>query len=248
MNDQTSSIEAPLAQAPFNQPVDDHFPAPANLPVDCDGFAHVGFEGSQAPALPSPKQARAAWRLGERIIRRLRRGWATNLGAKSARLAKPKPANPIRAARARAVHSHAAHGGSRSAGDDGSSDGGDGPPRRNASRSDPNASVRSVSSLNTGWCRFGQFPSSIGRKINPGSRAYFSYQGLGVGVTGSDHREQAGRTIDVYSVRGRKTQVVLRERIETHNRIPISVYGFRVVYRDPSPLASEELLRGAPYA
>jgi hypothetical protein len=59
------------------------------------------------------------------LIRRLRRGKATNLAARHARLTKPKPANPIRAARARAVHSHAAHGGSRKAGDDG--DGGDGP-------------------------------------------------------------------------------------------------------------------------
>jgi hypothetical protein len=138
MNDEAGSIEAPLAQAPFNQSVYDHFPAPAIVPVDCDGFPHAGFEGSQpaiapighddalraAPALPS-KQARAAWRLGKRLIRRLRTGKATNLAARSARLIKPKAANPIRAARARAVHSHAAHGGSRKAGDDG--DGGDRP-------------------------------------------------------------------------------------------------------------------------
>ena len=139
MNNQAGSIEAPLAQAPFNQSVDDHFPAPTNLPVDYDGFPH-GFEGSQpanaptghdealraAPALP-PEQVRAAWRLGKRLIRRLRRGKATNLAAKPARLPGPKPANPIRAARARAVHSHAAHGGSRKAGDDGDGGDGDGP-------------------------------------------------------------------------------------------------------------------------
>jgi hypothetical protein len=124
MNDQADSIEAPLPQAPFNQPVDDHSPAPAIVPLDCDGFAHVAFEGFQASALPAPEQTRAAYLLGKRLIRRLRRGKATNLAAKSARLIKPKAANPIRAARARAVHSHAAHGSSRKAGDDG--DGGDG--------------------------------------------------------------------------------------------------------------------------
>jgi hypothetical protein len=59
------------------------------------------------------------------LIRRLRKGKATNLAARSARLPKRKPASPIRAARARTVHSHAAHGGSRKAGDDG--DGGDRP-------------------------------------------------------------------------------------------------------------------------
>lgn len=175
MNDQPGSIEAPLAQAPFNQSVDnyspDNFisqlaasergnlgviavatpdwengspPPPAILPVDRDGFAHVGFEGSRpaiapigdddalraAPALTPSEQARAAYLLGKRLIRRLKTGKATNLAAKSARLPKPKRANPIRAARARAVHSHAAHGGSRKAGDDGDGGDGDGPAPR----------------------------------------------------------------------------------------------------------------------
>jgi hypothetical protein len=138
MNDQAVSIEASSAQAPFNQPVDNHFPAPAILPVDIDAFPHVGFEGYQpatalighddtlraVPASMPSEHACAASCLGKRLIRRLRTGKATNLAAKRAYLSKPKPATPTRARRARAVHSHAAHGGSRKAGDDG--DGGDG--------------------------------------------------------------------------------------------------------------------------
>jgi hypothetical protein len=138
MNDQAVSIEASSAQAPFNQPVDNHFPAPAILPADSDAFPDVGFEGYQpatalighddalraVPASTPSEHACAASRLGKRLIRRLRTGKATNLAAKRAYLPKPKPATLTRAGRARAVHSHAAHGGSRKAGDDG--DGGDG--------------------------------------------------------------------------------------------------------------------------
>ena len=80
-------------------------------------------------ALTPPEHAAGAQRLGDYVIRRLRKGKATNLARKPVRLTRPHQSQsikPVRVARARAVHSHTSHGGARKAGDDGDGE----PPRR----------------------------------------------------------------------------------------------------------------------
>lgn len=183
-----------------------------------------GFEGSSSASVPA-SHAPAAQRLGARVIRSLKKGKATNLAVKPVRFAKPRPVKPARAARARAAHSHAAHGGSRKANDDGSSDSGDdGPPRRRK----PKPKRRGPRQIETGWARFNQFPSHMGRKIAPGECNYASSAALQVAVIGPKHDRQSGSPQNVRSVSsGKITTVVLRECVETHARIPISFYKFK---------------------
>jgi hypothetical protein len=113
--------------------------------------AHV--VGDAVAASTPPEHAPNAQRLGKRVIKRLRKGKATNLARKPVRpirSSQSRSIKPARAARARAVHSHASHGGAWKAGDDG--DGGDGepPPPRwllIADRSRPRIEVAAIETV-----------------------------------------------------------------------------------------------------
>jgi hypothetical protein len=131
------TIEQDCAELDREASADPPFPQPAIVTsvYGVDGWSDEfepplsasEHEDSVSPASTPSEHALGAQRLGERIIRRLKKGKATNLARKPVRPIKPsrsRPLKPVRAARARAVHSHAAHGGARKAGD-----GGGDPPR-----------------------------------------------------------------------------------------------------------------------
>jgi hypothetical protein len=255
--EQVDIPEPLLAQALFNDNGDgsgdliadmarsrrsDHRVVPAIAPIDQEmspppsyGEIQAAIDGWCGPEFnpvdgsPSvstlPKQAIAARRLGTRVIFRQKKGKATNLSRKPVRAVKRRPINPTRAARARAVHSHACHGGSRKAADDS-----DGEPPRRRRKPKPKRKRFGPKQIETGWTRFNQFPSHMGRKIAPGECNYASSAALLVAVIGPKHDQQSGSVRAVKSVSSRKiTTVVLRECVETHARIPISFYKFKRV-------------------
>lgn len=78
--------------------------------------------------------------------------------------------------------------------------------------------------LQVGWCKFKNFPSSMGRKINPGGTAHSKHHGLSVAVIGPNHASREGQCRVVRTVKGKPTAVILRDLRETHPKLPISFY------------------------
>lgn len=207
-----------------NQEASPGLPVPSP-DISTSAYADDGWTPDFEPSLASvggslPRGAAgdavAASRCGKAIIKVMRKAFLTK-----ERKARARPLK--RAARARAIHSHTAHGGARKAGDDGDGDGE--PPRRRRKPKPKRCGPRRVE---TGWCRFYQFPSHMGRKIAPGQCNYASSAALQVAVIGPKYDRQSGTVRTVRSVSsGKSTTVVLGERVETHARIPISFYKFK---------------------
>jgi hypothetical protein len=86
-------------------------------------------------------------------------------------------------------------------------------------------SAQPLRHIEVGWHRFNRFPSSIGRMINPGAKAYSSHAGLTVAVAGPNHEGRSGEVHIVKTVgEGKETRVVLRQLVETIPGLPISFY------------------------
>jgi hypothetical protein len=111
---------------------------------------------------------------------------------------------------------------------------------RRATRSRPPKRIQ------TGWCRFYQFPSHMGIKINPNSLFYAKSARLMVAVIGSRHDQRTGVECSVRSVSGNVSRVRLGERLETYTRPPISFYKFkRISFKPRHSSAEAETVRRA---
>ena len=133
--DPGTSTRGPRGSAGQDVIPDPPVPPPAIATGDFGDDGPPGFEGSSSASVPA-SHAPAAQRLGERVIRRLKKGKATNLAAK------PRPVKPARAARARAIHSHTPHGSSRKANDNGNGSGEPQPYPRSSREQPPGSRVR----------------------------------------------------------------------------------------------------------
>jgi hypothetical protein len=93
--------------------------------------------------------------------------------------------------------------------------------------------------MQTGWCRFQQFPTKMGIKINPGARFYAKSSELMVAIAGPRHDRRTGIECSVRSVSGNLSRVVWGERLETYAHPPISFYKFKRISFKPRRAQSE---------
>src|ERR1700733_14463353 len=101
--------------------------------------------------------------------------------------------------------------------------------------------------MQTGWCRFQQFPSKMGIKIAPGTENYARSNQLMVAVIGPRHDQRTGVTCSVRSVAGNVTRVILGERLETHNRLPISFYAHKRISFTRKVAKGETFIQSGPF-
>ena len=165
-------------------------------------------------ASPFEDAVRAS-RIGKAMIRMLRE--VARVGGISRKLA-PAPLRPrsvVAKPRPRAGHSHSAHGTTRrKTGDCGDNDPASGPRSR----------IRREPPFKVGWHKQYNFPSVMGKLVNPRSKAFSSHAGLSVAVIGLNHADREGQKVVVKTVAGKATAVILGKLRETHPRVPISFY------------------------
>jgi hypothetical protein len=201
------TLSAPDAQVSFNRIVDDR--AGSNEPPPFPPCLNVRIDGSVCPSIPI-QDALPARNIGLKQRDAMRAKFMAQ--ARKPKIAtrkpkitahKPKIVTRKPAASARARRSIVAHGGARKAADDGS---GDGPPQPKTDRQTRRRGSKAAQPqppLTLGWVKSGNFPSTIGRLINPGRKAYSSFPGLAVAVIEPRHDGRTGETHTVSTVAGR---------------------------------------------
>jgi hypothetical protein len=208
------AAETPLvAIEPNGAPLPAHVLPPPQIVTATDDGAWPDY----APVQSAPlfEHAVRASRIGKAMIRSQRK--VARAGGISKKLdpAPLKRRSVVAKPRPRAVHSHSAHGTTRrKTGDSGDTD--------HASKSRPRN--RREPPFMIGWHKNYNFPSAMGKLINPGSKAFSSHAGLSVVITGPNHAGREGQKHVVKTVAGKPTAVILGKLRETHPLYPISFY------------------------
>jgi hypothetical protein len=160
--------------------------------------------------------ALAAARIGKAIIRSQRKlVRAGGISRKIAPVTPLKRRSVVGKPRPRAAHSHTAHGTARrKTGDSGDSD----------PTTKPRPRIRREPPFTVGWHKNYNFPSAMGKLVNPGSKAFSTHTGLSVVVIGPNHAGREGQKVVVKTVAGKATAVILGKLRETLPRLPVSFY------------------------
>jgi hypothetical protein len=205
--------QADLERAATAPPI----PPPAILTDAYGDDGHSPYIEAAPDAYPSHMlcNALAAARIGKAIIRSQRKvAKAGDISRKIAPVTPLKRRSVVGKPRPRAVHSHTAHGTRRKTADSGDSD----------PASKPRSRIRREPPFKVGWHKQYNFPSVIGKLVNPRSKAFSSHAGLSVAVIGPNHADREGQKVVVKTVAGKATAVILGKLRETHPRVPISFY------------------------